>query len=120
MEARSIQQFRDVLSDLHKRTQDQKIEWIRVNPTTYSWSNDRGRVNIQVVEQRRLVREGNKLLNRTDKSIALQVFDSDGNSALSINSKEIPELSGELGSLFNLAAEAVLSDGMNVLKGMLN
>jgi hypothetical protein len=120
MATSSAEEFKLVLQNLVERTRSGSIEWSRVNPTTYSWANNKGRAIIQQVEQKRLVSQGGRVSSRSITSYTFQTYDSAGVLVLKLGSGEMAELGADLETLFKAASESVLSQGLGVLKNMLD
>lgn len=120
MSTNSAEEFARVLQDLAKRTRAGNIEWSRVNPTTYSWANNKGRAIIQQVEQKRLINQGGRLVSRSAISYAFQAYDPAGAQVLKLNSGEMEQIETDLEALFKAASESVLTQGLGVLKNMLD
>ncbi len=120
MAAKVVDEYKILLADFIKGTREGSVEWVRVNPTTYAWENNRGKVNIQRVEKKRAIMTSSGISTVTDRNYFLRAYDLNGDSIVSVSSSEYSELEDELRSVFDLAAEAAASRGLKFLKGMLD
>lgn len=113
------------VSELAHRTRDGGIEWTRVNPTTLIWDGTgtgglAGRITLQLVEQRKLVRLGAGVQNKKLIHYVFQVTDrGSGKALLSVTGEDDSALNNALEQLYDAAKSGVTRKGLDYLKGLL-
>jgi hypothetical protein len=119
MVTNAVEEFRALVSDLASRTRSGEVEWSRVNPTTFSWSNERGVVNIQSVDRPTIVTTEKGFKADKERGYIFNAYDPGGVSRVQLNSLDMKALLPELRELFELAANSVESKGLSFLKNLI-
>jgi hypothetical protein len=113
------------LSEVVNQTKSGTIEWLRANPTTYTWTKMVGgpvaRMTIQRIEKPEVVRSpnGGVALQQT-RNYVLQVTDAQANlQILSLNTTETPAMMDILAELYESIGSNVSQKSMEFLRNML-
>lgn len=105
------------IANLTASTASGGIDWIKANPTTYSWINSAGRVTLQRISpSARLV----AVTSSPSISYHLEVADSSGAPQLSISSKKSTEVAQALQSLYEGIVSTMTLKGVDLLNEMVN
>lgn len=120
MDTNSIEEIRAILRTLINQTRENLIEWVRVNPTTFSWVNGKGRVTVQFVETKKTAMRGGRIFTESSKNYIFQASDPAGRTRMTVNSADVVSLDSDLDELFSVAVESITSRGLGFLKDMMS
>lgn len=119
MPINTVDEYRALIARLVAQTVDGRVEWTKVNPSTFVWGNSKGNINIQVVERKRARLDPNKgIVHEAVQHHVLTAYDPDGMSQVKLDSSETPQFALELAELFDLAKEKFERKGLDFFSGL--
>lgn len=115
MSAPDISKLKSTVESLINSTVHGGIDWSRINPTTYVWNNQGGRVILQQIGKNTRTAAG----IREIKSYLLQVMDQSGDLQLSVSSDSTREAEDSLARLYGSITTAMTNRGLDFLSSLI-
>lgn len=106
-----------IVQDLTASTTNGDIDWVKANPTTYSWINPNGRVTLQRVAAASRPAVG--VVSRPTVSYYLEVADNVGAPQLNVSSKKSSEVAVALQALYEGIVSTMTLKGVDFLSDMM-
>ena len=109
----------EIISNLKSSTISGDIDWVKANPTTYSWLNQAGRVTLQRVAAASRPVPGS-VPRPASVSYHLEVVDNAGVPQLTVSSRKSTDVAAALQALYEGIVSTMTLKGVDFLSDMVN